>query len=83
MKREEISIILLCTVILILFSIRLSMENQYTTQGQLLLSLNERLHTLQMQDLQLEDEILSLGSLTNISTIAKQEGFIQTTTISF
>lgn len=80
MKREDKVIIGMCTIILILFGIRLVLNNIYSTQGSRLGNLLDQTMKLRKENTDLEEKILSISSLHFINTQIRSIGFEDTET---
>lgn len=83
MIREEKVVILLCTTILFLFAVQLFLKTMYSTDGETLQRLQDDIVKVQEENMVLQDQILTLSSLTHINSEAKKEGFIKSEYISF
>jgi cell division protein FtsL len=77
MKRPKRLISFIFLIILALSVVRVSIENNISTTGVELMSLQEKLETYKKENSQLEESYLASSSLTKISEIAQKKGFVE------
>jgi len=76
-KRARITVFMLIFAILILYGIKLYIEQSYTTQGIQLGNLQAQIQKLSVQNDLLRAEILTNESFATIAQKASEEGFVQ------
>lgn len=77
MKRPKRLISFIFLIILALSVVRVTIENNISTTGVELMSLQEKLETYKKENSQLEESYLASSSLTKISEIAQKKGFVE------
>ena len=77
MKRPRLLVTLILMTILVLAVVRVSIENSISTTGGELLVLQEQVEKYRKENTVLEEKYLENSSLTKISSVAREKGFVE------
>ncbi|HVF69740.1 MAG TPA: hypothetical protein VNA13_04225 [Xanthomonadales bacterium] len=80
MKRPKRLIIFIFLIIFALAVVRVSIENSISTTGIELMAYQERIEGYKKSNAQLEERYLEKSSLTKISSVAREKGFVESKT---
>lgn len=76
MKRPRFLITLVLLLIIALAVVRVGIENSISTTGSDLLALQNKVDVYKKENALLEEKYLENSSLTKISSVAKEKGFV-------
>jgi cell division protein FtsL len=77
MKRPRLLISTILSIIIVLTVVRVGIENSISTTGIELMALQEKAEKYKKENAIMEEKYLESTSLTKISSVAKEKGFVE------